>query len=69
MKTLTVDIINDKALDLLKDLEALKLIRVRKNISDTKSHTVDWSKRKGTMKKQSTEEIDLQLSELRNGWE
>lgn len=69
MKTYTIDIISDKALALLKDLELLKLIRIRK--SDTEN--TDTGKRlsgyKGAMKKQTMSELDKQLNELRNAWE
>lgn len=39
MKTVTLDILDDKAFNLLKDLEKLKVIRLRKDtkLSDDKS--------------------------------
>lgn len=39
MQTVTVDILNEYALNLLKDLEILKLIRVRKEIKETEATT------------------------------
>jgi hypothetical protein len=69
MQTVTVDIINRKALKLLQNLESLQLIRVRK---DNKKQTVkiDWvAKYKGAMTKQPLNDIDNQLNELRNAWE
>ena len=70
MKTITIDIINTKALKLLQDLELLQLIRLRKNTNQPDNITIDWaSKYKGVMSKQSRSDIDNQLFDLRNGWE
>ncbi len=67
MQTITVDIINNKALRLLQDLEEMQLIRLRKEKSKPE---VNWaSKYKGAMSKQSISDIDSQLSELREGLE
>jgi hypothetical protein len=69
MQTITIDILNDKAVKLIKDLELLQLIRVRKEKTKDKSMT-DWAaKYKGSMQKQSLNEIDNQLNELRDSWE
>lgn len=67
MRTITIDIINDKALNLLKELEQLKLIRLRKK--EETSDVVDWTKYKGAMSKQPLDEVDHQLNELRSEWE
>lgn len=68
MKTITIEIINDKAMKLLEDLELLELIRMRDD--KTQQVTANWEQRyKGAMSKQSLAEIDNQLNELRNGWE
>jgi len=69
MRTITIDIINDKAMNLLKDLELLKLIRLRKNKPEEKPTAMDWATYKGAMSKQPLEEIDQQLSDLRSEWE
>jgi len=67
IQTVTIDIINDKALKLLQDLELLQLIRLRK---DKAQDAVNWTQRyKGAMSKQSIPKIDNQLNELRNEWE
>lgn len=69
MQTITVDIINSKAIRLLKDLELLQLIRVRKE-KEHPSSTINWAaKYKGSMTKQTLPDIENQLKELRNGWE
>ena len=69
MQTITIDIINNKAVRLLHDLELLQLIRVRsekQNLVDS----IDWAaKYKGAMTKQPISDIDDQLNELRNEWE
>lgn len=70
MQTVTIDIINKKALRLLKDLELLQLIYVRKEEKQTPGKTLDWvTKYKGAMTKQPLTDIDDQLNKLRNEWE
>jgi hypothetical protein len=69
IKTLTIDIINDKAVRLIQDMEHLKLIRVRKE-KNKKSEMIDWAAEyKGAMERQSLNDIDNQLNELRSSWE
>jgi len=69
VQTLTIDILNEKAMKLLKDLENLKLIRVRKKLSPAKK-TVNWvEKYNGAMKKEPLADTDTQLKELRNAWQ
>jgi len=69
MRTVTIDIINDKAIKLLQDLELLQLIRVRREKQQPGSDTNWKTKYKGAMQKQSLIEIDNQLKDLRNAWE
>lgn len=69
MRTITIDIINEKALNLLRELELLKLIRLRKENPEEKPVPRDWLKYKGAMSKQPLNEIDQQLNELRSEWE
>ncbi len=64
MRTITVDIINEKAFNLLKNLEVLQLIRVRES-EVTPAPKTDLSKFKGALKKQPIEDVELQLKELR----
>ncbi len=68
IQTITIDIINDKALKLLQDLELLQLIRLHKEKELPHSSTSVKSF-KGSMTKQPQIDIDTQLNELRNGWE
>jgi hypothetical protein len=69
MQTITIDIINDKAVKLIQDMEIRKLIRVRKE-KNQKELSINWAaKYKGAMQKQSLNEIDEQLNDLRNSWE
>ena len=69
MRTITIDIIDEKVLSLLRDLELLDLIRLRKENLGEKPAAIDWTKYKGAMSKQSKKEIDRQLNELRSEWE
>lgn len=67
MQTVTVDILDEKAMKLLEDLESLQLIRVRPNKKPTPTN---WAKQyKGAMSKQPLTEIDRQINELRSEWE
>lgn len=69
MQTITVDILNNKAMKLLQDLELLQLIRVRKEKTQPTGE-INWpAKYKGVMTKQPLTDINKQLNELRNGWE
>lgn len=68
IRTVTIDILNEKALKLLQDLEGLQLIRMRKE--KTSSTSVNWAESyKGAMTKQPISDIDSQLNELRSAWE
>jgi hypothetical protein len=65
MRTVTVGILQDEALNLLKDLEALNVIRLH-GTNKTESTSQKLSEKyKGTMSRQTCEEIDKQLNELR----
>lgn len=69
MKTITIDIINKKAIKLLQDLELLQLIRMRKEKTPPEV-AINWAaKYKGAMTKQSLSDTDNQLKEIRNAWE
>ena len=70
MQTITIDIINSKAIRLLKELELLQLIHVRKEEKQMPATVINWvTKYKGAMTKQPLTDIDNQLNELRNAWE
>lgn len=68
MNTIEIDILNEKALMLLQDLEQLKLIRIRRGEPQQKK-VPSMKEYKGAMEKQSLKEIDNQLNKLRNSWE
>ncbi len=69
MQTITIEILHHQAMKLLYDLELLQLIRVkREKLQQTTN--VNWSARyKGSMTKQSPQEIDSQLNELHSEWD
>jgi hypothetical protein len=69
MRTVTIDIINEKALSLLRDMEGLRLIRLHSDQQEEHFTKISWAKYKGAMNKQAIDEIDQQLNELRNEWE
>jgi hypothetical protein len=68
MQTLTIDILNQKALKLLKDLENLQLIRVRRKASSTTSKTKLSDKYKGIISKEQGLNLDEHIKEMRNEW-
>ena len=68
MQTVTIDIINEKALPLLKDLELLQLIRLRREPEAT-TGPGGAARYKGAMTKQPLAEIEKQLHEMRNEWD
>ncbi len=65
IQSMKIDIMNDKVLKLLQDLEHLELIRLYNGKSKTEKNK-SVIKYKG---KQSQFDIDSQLNELRNSWE
>lgn len=65
--TIKIEILNNKALDLLKTLEDLNLIRLHQNSFPTKD-TSAIRFLKGKMTKQPIEEVERQLRELRGSW-
>jgi len=69
MTTVTVDIINEKAMKLLEDMELLQLIRVHTEIKEYPNNKNWIAKYSGAMTKQPLPEVDAQLKELRDGWE
>ena len=70
MTTLTIDVLNENALYLLKDLELLKIIRVRKDNREVKTNPENLvSKYKGAMAVQPLAEVNKQLDDLRNEWQ
>jgi len=67
MRTVTLDILDDKAVNLLRDLEALKIIRIQDDKEVTGRPIKDFAKKySGSMTKQSIEVVDKQLRDLRN---
>ena len=70
MQTITVDIINTKAMQLLHDLELLNLIKVRKDNGLNDLQKPKWDVTfKGAMTKLPIKELDNQLKAIRKEWE
>lgn len=67
LQTVTIDIINDKALNLLENLERRKLIRL--HVSKPAGNKNNGRMYKGAMTRQSIDDIDRQLNDLRGEWE
>ena len=68
MQSIVIDILNEKAVSLLRNLESLKLIKLRSEEENTTSE-VNWTEYKGAITKQPLPEVDEQLSNLRKAWE
>lgn len=69
MQTIIVDILNDKVLGLLKDLEQLRLIKLRSTGTEKPVIADSILSLQGALKEQSLQELDGQLDELRNAWQ
>ena len=71
MREVIVNIINHKALRLLKELQSLQLIQLDKIHKEHKKIiSKNWvTPFEGVMHKQPLEALDQQLQELRSGWE
>nr|MBK9649933.1 hypothetical protein [Bacteroidota bacterium] len=70
MQTITIDIINNKVIKLLQDLEALQLIRLRNDLTKLETAPSKWAvKYKGAMSKQPIADIENQLKEMRGEWD
>jgi hypothetical protein len=70
MRTVTLDILDDNALNLLKNLENLKVIRLHNLGEDKQIEAINSIKKlEGQMSKQPLEEINKQLNDLRNEWD
>lgn len=68
METVTVEIKSSKAMKLLKDLENLDIIKIHQ--SEQKSSTKDKaSKYRGSISKESADELLKHVDEMRNEWE
>jgi hypothetical protein len=63
MSIVTIEIINPKALDLLKTLDSLDIIRIIDTNPNIKNNFAQY---KGAMTRQSVKEVDKQSAELRN---
>jgi len=64
--TMTLEIKNPAVLNIIRQLESLQMLNVVNSLENSK---VNWRKFRGSVAKQSREEIDLQLKELRDEWE
>ncbi len=64
--TMMLKIENPTVLDLIKQLESLQMLSIVNSLEKPK---VDWRMFRGSVSKQSREEVDKQLKELRSEWE
>jgi len=68
MKTLTIQIIDPKAIGMLEEMENHLLLKIQKIASQVVD--VDWEKKyKGSIKLDSHELVEQQLNELRGSWD
>ncbi len=67
MKTVTVELKNNNALRLLKDLELAKIIRIVDR--DKQEKTKLSSRLRGSISKERAKELSRQLEQMRNEWE
>ena len=67
MQTITIEILDVKALAVLEDLALQHMIKMQQ-IDPTVYKAAQMKSLKGAMKKQLISDIDNQLNELRNEW-
>lgn len=68
MKTLTIQILDQKAVGLIEEMENQHLVKINK--ITTRGPGIDWVKKyKGKLTVKSLEKTDQQLDELRSSWE
>ena len=67
METLTIQVKNNKAIKLLEDLEALKLIKVlKKNVVSKQKLSKKYA---GKLSSDTAEKLQTYVAESRNEWE
>lgn len=65
-----MDILDDKVINLLRDLETLKVIRLHPTEIDSKRESINSIKKlQGQMAKRPLEEIDEQIKTLLSEWD
>jgi hypothetical protein len=68
MRTITIEIINDIAIQFLQNLENLKVIKMVNDKTDTSKQKP--SKRfSGCISKEKADELQLELNKMKNEWE
>ena len=69
MRTVTLDILNDKALNLLKDLELLNLIKFREEKKEVAPAKIKLSdKYRGIISKEQGQDLKLHIKQMRSEW-
>lgn len=70
MRTITIDILNEKVLELLKKLEELNLVKVQKNNTLTENRdSKKPSNYKGIISKKAGSEIQNYIKQSRAEWQ
>ena len=69
MKSITIDLLDHRAYELLKDLERLNLISLKDESHQNLSPNKNIQKLKGSMKKQPKAKLDEELRRIRNEWD
>ena len=62
---IAINLLKDNALSILKDLAKSKIISFAK----LETPKVNWRKFRGSLSKQNSNELDKELTKLRNEWE
>jgi len=68
MRTITVELINEQALQLLEQLEQLQILRLIKD-SDTPTSSPNKRQWAGSLSKETAQNMLHQLDQSRNEWE
>ena len=66
MNTITVELINNHAMQLLQDLEAMHIIKLLKTETDSKPKLSN--KYRGILTKEQGEDLNKHINQMRNEW-
>ncbi|HKG69733.1 MAG TPA: hypothetical protein VKA92_12750, partial [Segetibacter sp.] len=69
METVTLEIVNKKAFSLLKELEKLQLIKIRKHEETNPSSQKLSEKFAGKLSALTAQQLDEHVNNIRNEWE
>jgi hypothetical protein len=68
MQTIVIELINKKAMQILRDLEELKLIRLHQGKSKEADKSIKPSQLRGSISKKTTKQLLEHIEQSRSEW-